>query len=89
MKPQVKIYARHNCHLCESALEVALEARQKISFELEIIYIDDNKQLQVQYGEEVPVTLIQGKIHDYFTLESKRFVKALELAAKSEEKRNL
>jgi hypothetical protein len=70
-------------------LEVAIEARQKISFELEIIYIDEDKQLQMQYGEEVPVTLIQGKRHDYFTLESKRFVQALESAAKSEEKRNL
>ena len=75
--PLVTIYSRHNCHLCEVAKEVVESARSEADFELEVIFIDGNAELEKLYGEEVPVTLINGKRHDYFRVDRTRFIEAV------------
>lgn len=49
-----------------------------LKFELDIKLIDDDLKLQEEYGEQVPVTLIDGKIHDYWRVDLERFTKAIE-----------
>ncbi len=73
MSIQVVIYSRVNCHLCQEAENNVRELMAEISFDLEIIYIDGNQELERLYGEEVPVTLINGAKHDYFRIDKKRF----------------
>ena len=75
--PLVTIYSRHNCHLCEVAKEVVESARSEADFELEVIFIDGNAELEKLYGEEVPVTMINGKRHDYFRVDRTRFIEAV------------
>jgi len=77
MSTQVVIYSRVNCHLCQEAEENVREVRVKIPFELEVIYIDGDQELERLYGEEVPVTLIDGAKHDYFRVDKKRFSEAI------------
>jgi glutaredoxin len=77
MKTQVTIYSRQNCHLCEVAKEVVESARIEVEFELEVIFIDGDVELEKLYGEEVPVTMINGKRHDYFRVDSARFIEAV------------
>jgi len=77
MKTKVAIYSRINCHLCQEAEESVREVLAKIPFDLEIIYIDGDKELEALYGEEVPVTLINGEKHDYFRVDKKRFSEAI------------
>ena len=77
MSTQVVIYSRVNCHLCQEAEENVREVRVKIPFELEVIYIDGDQDLERLYGEEVPVTLIDGAKHDYFRVDRKRFSEAI------------
>jgi glutaredoxin len=77
MKPSVVIYSRHGCHLCEVAESVVKEVQREHEFDLEIIYIDGNAGLEKEYGEEVPVTLINGKRHDYFRVDRARFIEAV------------
>jgi glutaredoxin len=77
MKPSVVIYSRHGCHLCEVAESVVKEVQREHEFDLEIIYIDSNAGLEKEYGEEVPVTLINGKRHDYFRVDRARFIEAV------------
>ena len=48
-----------------------------IPFDLEVIYIDGDQELERLYGEEVPVTLINGAKHDYFRVDKKRFSEAI------------
>ena len=76
-EPVVQIYSRENCHLCQEAESVVREVLKDISFKLEVIYIDGNQELEKLYGEEVPVTLINGAKHDYFRVDKKRFSEAL------------
>ena len=77
MKPSVVIYSRRGCHLCEVAESIVEEVRREHEFDLEIIYIDGNAGLEKEYGEEVPVTLINGKRHDYFRVDKARFIEAV------------
>jgi glutaredoxin len=73
MSIQVVIYSRINCHLCQEAEKSVREVMTEIPFELKVIYIDGNQELERLYGEEVPVTSINGAKHDYFRVDKKRF----------------
>ena len=77
MKTQVTMYSRRNCHLCEVAKEVVESARNEAEFEFEVVFIDGDAGLEKEYGEEVPVTLINGKRHDYFRVDRTRFIEAV------------
>ena len=77
MKAKVTIFSRQNCHLCHEAEKIVREVLLEISFDLEVINIDGNAELESLYGEEVPVTLINGAKHDYFRVDKKRFSEAV------------
>ena len=77
MSTQVVIYSRVSCHLCQEAEKNVREVLTEIPFELEVIYIDGDQELERLYGEEVPVTLINGAKHDYFRVDRKRFSEAI------------
>ncbi len=77
MKTLVTMYSRRNCHLCEVAKEVVESARNEAEFEFEVVFIDGDAGLEKEYGEEVPVTLINGKRHDYFRVNRARFIEAV------------
>ena len=77
MNSSVVIYSRLGCHLCEVAEKLVKEIQKDYEFELEIIYIDGDSGLEKEYGEEVPVTLINGKRHDYFRVDRARFIEAI------------
>jgi glutaredoxin len=77
MKTKVTIYSRQNCHLCEVAKEVVESVRNEAEFELEILFIDGDAELEKFYGEEVPVTMINGRRHDYFKVDRNRFIEAV------------
>ena len=77
MSTQVVIYSRVNCHLCQEAEKSVREVMVETPIELEIIYIDGDRELERLYGEEVPVTLINGAKHDYFRVDKERFSEAI------------
>ena len=77
MKAKVIIFSRQNCHLCHEAEKIIREVLLEISFDLEVINIDGNAELESLYGEEVPVTMINGAKHDYFRVDKKRFSEAI------------
>jgi glutaredoxin len=77
MKTKVTIYTRQNCHLCEVAKEVVESARNEVEFELAIVFIEGDAELEKLYGEEVPVTMINSRRHDYFRVDRSRFIEAV------------
>ena len=77
MRTQVTIYSRRNCHLCDVAKEVVESAKNEVEFDFEVVFIDGDAGLEKEYGEEVPVTLINGKRHDYFRVNRARFIEAV------------
>jgi glutaredoxin len=73
MKPLVTVYSRSTCHLCDVALETLHGLQSEIEFELEKKLIDGDLELERQYGEQVPVILINGAMHDFFRVDTERF----------------
>ena len=74
----VTVYSRHGCHLCEDAVKTLEGMREELAFEIEIIYIDGNPELEKLYGNEVPVIHINGEHHDFYKVDPDRFRTSLE-----------
>ena len=74
----VTVYSRHGCHLCEDAVKTLDGMREELAFEIEIIYIDGNSELEKLYGNEVPVIHINGQHHDFYRIDPERFRTSLE-----------
>ena len=77
MNTKVVIYSRVNCHLCEEAERSVREVSTEIPFELEVIDINGDQELEKLYSEEVPVITINGDVHDYYKVDKRRLLKAL------------
>ena len=74
---KVTVYSRTGCHLCEIAIDLIKSVKQENNFSLEIKSIDNNSELEKEYGEQVPVILIDEKVHDYWRVDLIRFTKAI------------
>jgi glutaredoxin len=74
---KVTVYSRTGCHLCEIAIDLINSVKGRDNFSLEIKLIDDDSELQKEYGEQVPVILIDEKVHDYWRVDLIRFTKAI------------
>ena len=74
---KVTVYSRTGCHLCEVAIDLINSVKLENDFNLEIKLIDNNSELEKEYGEQVPVILIDEKVHDYWRVDLARFTKAI------------
>ena len=78
---KVLLYSRSGCHLCDVALEtlekLQSELKNEAPFEIEVSLIDGQPDLEAQFGEQVPVTYIDGEPHDFWRVDPERFRKAL------------
>ena len=73
----VIVYSRTGCHLCETAIAQIQSVKPDLNFNLEIRLIDGNPALEKQYGEQVPVILIDNQPHDYWRVDLDRFTAAI------------
>ena len=73
MDIKVTVYSRSNCHLCEVALEVLHQLQGEVDFTIEKLLIDGSPELEAKYGEQVPVILINGAMHDFYRVDPTRF----------------
>jgi len=74
---EVMVYSRVGCHLCEIAIDQINSVKDELGFNLEIKFIGDDAVLEQEYGEQVPVILINNKIQDYWRVDLARFTKAI------------
>ena len=74
---KVTVISRTGCHLCEIAIDKINSVKNQLKFELEIKLINDLPELEQEYGEQVPVIMIDYKIHDYWRVDIERFTKAI------------
>lgn len=79
MPHRITLYSKPGCHLCDDARTVVNEvvARLGAPVELEEIDILADPALQTRYGEEIPVVLIDGRMHTYWRVDPARLEKAL------------
>jgi glutaredoxin len=58
MRPQVTLYTRAGCCLCDEAKLVLADARRRADFDYEEFDIDLDPELRRRYNDEVPVIAI-------------------------------
>ncbi len=75
--PRVTVYSRTGCHLCEEALAVVAKVCADVGETYDVVNIDDDAALTEQFGEEVPVTFVDGKQHDFWRVSEDRLRAAL------------
>ncbi|HUO32394.1 MAG TPA: glutaredoxin family protein [Bryobacteraceae bacterium] len=59
--PQVTLYTRAGCCLCDQAKEVLAAARAQAAFDLEEVDIDRRPEYLPLYNDDVPVIAIDGQ----------------------------
>jgi glutaredoxin len=57
----LRLYTRHECHLCEEMQEVLNRAVKGFSVHLEVLDVDLDSELIGHYGEDVPVLFVNGE----------------------------
>ena len=78
MTPRVTLYVRAGCHLCESAREVVARVCEELGETWQEIDIDADADLLARYTEEIPVTLVDGRQHDFWRVDEQRLRAALQ-----------
>jgi glutaredoxin len=74
---RVTMYGKPGCHLCDDAREIIRAVCAELGEEWTEIDITQDDQLFTQYGEQIPVTFVDGKQHDFWRVDPARLRKAL------------
>jgi glutaredoxin len=80
VSPRVTLYSRPGCHLCDDARAVIEQvcADTGTSYvEVDITSGPDAEALTRAYGEEIPVTVVDGRQHDFWRVDPDRLRRAL------------
>ena len=78
MKPaRVLVYSKPGCHLCEVAETSVAQVCDELAVGWESVNIVDDPTLMATYGEQIPVTFVDGKQHDFWRVDPERLRAAL------------
>lgn len=67
-EPRVTLITRPGCHLCE----VAKEALDRIGEPWTELDVESSRELEADYGDRVPVLLLDGREHGYWRVDEQR-----------------
>lgn len=75
--PRVRLLGKAGCHLCEDARAVVAQVCAELGVEWEEIDILTDSELHRRWWEQIPVTLVDGKQHDFWRVDPDRLRAAL------------
>lgn len=76
--PRLTLLSKPGCHLCDDARAIALEVAGERGLALEERNILDDEALTAQYAEEIPVLLIDDRVHTIWRVDPDRLRRALD-----------
>ena len=77
MTARVTLYGRPGCHLCEDAREVIARVCAELGESFTEVDIDEDPALLERFAEEIPVTFVDGRQHDFWRVDEVRLRAAL------------
>jgi hypothetical protein len=77
--PRLQLLTRTGCHLCEVAAETLERIAAEAGLEVRRVDVDGDDELRAEYGDRVPVVLLEGREHSYFTVDVPRLRRDLQL----------
>jgi hypothetical protein len=75
--PRITLIGKPGCHLCDEAREVVVAVAAELGVGWEERSILDDPALQDRYAEQIPVTLVDGRPHDFWRVSAERLRAAL------------
>ena len=74
---RVRLLTRPGCHLCEDARPVVAAVCAELGVGWVEVDVSADPALLDQYGEQIPVTLVDGRQHDFWRVDPVRLRAAL------------
>jgi glutaredoxin len=74
---RVLVYTRAGCHLCEVAEADVARICADLELDFETVDVDTDPELRAEYGDRVPVIMVDGREHGVFRVEEGRLRAAL------------
>jgi len=75
--PRITLIGKPGCHLCDDAREIVARVAAEVGVGWEERSILDDPALQERYAEQIPVTLVDGRPHDFWRVSADRLRAAL------------
>ena len=75
--PRVTLVGRAGCHLCDAAREGVVAVCADLGEQWEELDVDADPDWLRRWSEEVPVTLVDGRQHDFWRVDEARLRAAL------------
>ena len=76
---RLQLITRVGCHLCETAAQELAPIAAEAGLQVEPVDVDADPELRAEFGDRVPVVLLDGREHSYFTVDSLRLRRDLGL----------
>ncbi len=77
LTPRVRLLSRTGCHLCGAARTTVQTVTARHGVAWDEVLIDDDPALMQQFGEEVPVLLVDGVQRDFWVIDADRLEKLI------------
>jgi glutaredoxin len=74
---RVTLYGKPGCHLCDDARAIVTQVCAELGVTWSEIDITQDEQLFKEYGEQIPVTFVDGRQHDFWRVDPVRLKRAL------------
>jgi glutaredoxin len=74
---RVVLYGKPGCHLCDDAREVIARVCVEVGTSYDEVDITTDPDLVRRFGEQIPVTFVDGAQHDFWRVDEGRLRAAL------------
>jgi glutaredoxin len=78
-EPRLALVTRADCHLCEAAREAMDRVAAASGEAWRELDVSDDLELEREYGDRLPVILLDGREHGYWQVEEERLLRDLTL----------
>lgn len=75
--PRVVLYTKPGCHLCDDARVVVTAVCDELGEHFDEVDISASEDLMRSFGEQIPVTFVDGEQHDFWRVDAGRLRAAL------------
>lgn len=77
MNTRITLYTKPGCHLCDEARAVVARVSAEVGTSYDEVDISTSTELMSTYGEQIPVTFVDGHQHDFWRVDEARLRRAL------------
>jgi glutaredoxin len=69
---RIVLYTRAGCHLCDEARTVLAQVQRSTGVGFAEVDISGDPELTAEYGDRIPVVVLDGREHGYWRVEEAR-----------------